>query len=160
MSPWLAAAYAALALGLAWSLAGSAPWRRRAAYIVCAPPLALALWLGKPNPAGWPTSSPIPKGSQLVWAEVDEPDPSVSDPGHVYLWLDVNGTAPRAYALPYSTRLHRQVLRALKAVKQGRPIGVARAVHGRGQGQAVPGTHHMQVRFYAHPPVVLPPKAH
>jgi hypothetical protein len=160
VSPWLAAAYAALALGLAWSLAGSASWRRRVPYIVCAPPLALALWLGRPDPAGWPTTASFPKGAQLVWAQVDEPDPSVSDPGHVYLWLDIGGTAPRAYSLPYSRQLHRQVLSALKAVKQGRPMGVARVARRGGHGQPIPGTHHMQVRFFAHPPVVLPPKTH
>lgn len=160
MTPWLSAAYAALALGLAWSLAGSVQWRRRAAYIVCAPPLALALWLGKPDPAGWPTTGSVPKGAQLVWAAVDEPDPSVSDPGHVYLWLDVGKTAPRAYDLPYSEQLQRQVMRALKAVKQGRPIGVARAARHGGGGRPVPGSHHMQLRFFAHPPVVLPPKTH
>lgn len=160
MTPWLAAAYAALALGLAWSLAGSVQWRRRAAYIVCAPPLALALWLGKPNPAGWPTTASFPKGAQLVWATVDEPDPSVSDAGHVYLWLDVGKTAPRAYDLPYSEQLQRQVLRALEAVKHGRPMGVARVPRHGGGGRPVPGSHRMQLRFFPHPPVVLPPKTH
>lgn len=159
MSPWLAAAYGALALGLAWSLTGTASWRRRAPYIVCAPPLALALWLGRPDPAGWPSAASIPKGAQLVWAQVDEPDPSVSDPGHVYLWLDVGGTEPRAYVVPYTRTLHQQVQKALQSVKRGRPMGVARTVGGHGHGQATPG-HRGEIRFYPHPPVVLPAKTH
>jgi hypothetical protein len=160
VSPWLAASYGALALGLAWSITGTASWRRRVPYIVCAPPLALALWLGRPDPAGWPSSSRAPKLSQLVWAQIDEPDPAVSDPGHVYLWLDVGDTAPRAYVLPYSRRLHEQVQRALKAVKQGRPIGVTSAVTGRGHGQRIPGHRPDRIRFFPHPPIVLPPKTH
>jgi hypothetical protein len=159
VSPWLAAAYGALALGLAWSLAGNASWRRRVPYIVCAPPLALALWLGKPDAAGWPSTAKIPAGAQLVWAQIDEPDPAVADPGHVYLWLDVGGTAPRAFVLQYTRQLHEQVQRALNAVKRGRPMGVARAAGGRGHGRATPG-HPGGIRFYPHPSVVLPPKTH
>lgn len=158
MSAWLAAAYGALALGLAWSLTGSASWRRRVPYIVCAPTLALALWLGRADPAGWPSSAAFPAHAQLVWAEVDEPDPAVSDPGHVYLWLDVGGTAPRAYALPYSRELHRQVQKALAAVRRGRPIGVGRASRPASGGNAAPGRRERSVTFSTHPPVVLPPK--
>lgn len=159
MSPWLAAAYGALALGLAWSLAGTASWRRRAPYIVCAPPLALALWLGRPDPAGWPSTAKVPAHAELVSAQIDEPDPAVSDPGHIYLWLDVGGTAPRAFVLPYSRKLHEQVQQALQAVKKGRPIGVERVAKGGGHGRSTPGRRSV-LRFYPHPPVVLPPKTH
>ncbi|HKB93846.1 MAG TPA: hypothetical protein VKC62_06410 [Gaiellaceae bacterium] len=158
MSPWLAAAYAALALGLAWSLAGSAAWRRRAAYIVCAPPLALALWLGRADPAGWPSGAKVPAQSSLVWGTVDEPDPVTGDRGHIYLWLDVGSSAPRAYALPYSRSLHEQVQQALNAIRHGQPITVspnhARGTRRNGGG----GGGHGPVRFYAHPPIRLPPK--
>ncbi|MBV8064929.1 MAG: hypothetical protein JOY73_05360 [Actinobacteria bacterium] len=157
MSAWLAAAYAVLALGLAWSLTGAASWRRRVPYILCAPPLALGLWLGRPETAGWPTSAGIPVHAQLVWASVDEPDPSLNDPGHVYLWLDVGGTAPRAYALPYSPQLDRQVQRAMRGVKRGQPLAVGRRSTGRASSH---GHGHVIVRFYPHPPVVLPPKTH
>ena len=95
-----------------------------------------------------------------MWAQIDEPEPAVSDPGHIYLWLNVGGTAPRAYVLRYSRRLHEQVQRALKAAKQGRPIGVARAVPGAGHGRSIPGHRRDQLRFFPHPPVLLPPKTH
>ena len=158
MNAWLAAAYGVLALGLAWSLTGTGSWGRRAAYIVCAPPLALALWIGRPDPAGWPSTANLPPRAQLVWAEIDEPDPTVSDPGHIYLWLDVGGTAPRAFALAYTRRLHEQVQRALQAVKHGRPMAVERTVSAGGHGRPTPG-HPSELHFYLHPPIVLPPKA-
>ncbi|MGH2936243.1 MAG: hypothetical protein ACRDL2_17260 [Gaiellaceae bacterium] len=157
MSPWLAAAYAALSLGLAWSLAGGAAWRRRAAYIVCAPPLALALWLGQSDPAGWPSAAKVPAQSSLVWGVVDEPDSATGDRGHIYLWLDVGGSAPRAYALPYSRSLHQQVQHALNAVRHGQPIAVSPARSGKG-GAGGAGGGRGPLRFYAHPPVGLPPK--
>jgi hypothetical protein len=161
VSPWLAAAYAALALGLAWSLTGSAAWRRRLPYVVCAPPLALALWLGRSDPAGWPSTAKVPAHAQLVWAVVDEPEPALSDPGHVYLWLDVGRAAPRAYVLPYTRQLHTQVQGALNAIKHGRSMGVGRPVTTAARrAKSMPGQRESPVRFYPHPAVLLPPKTH
>lgn len=161
MSAWLAAAYAVLALGLGWVLAGGSPWRRRVPFIIAAPALALGLWLGRPDPTGWPSAAHIPAHATLQWAVVDEPDPSTSDPGHVYLWLDVGGAAPRAFALPYSRRLHEQVQHALTSIQHGLPMGVARPVAGGprgGRNGHGPSGQRSVVRFYRHPPVRLPPK--
>lgn len=160
MSAWLAAAYAVLTLGLAWSLVGSASWWRRMPYIVCAPPLALALWLGRPDPAGWPSSAKVPAHAQLVWAEIDEPDAAVGDKGHIYLWLDVGAAAPRAFALPYSRTLHKQVQKAMTAVKRGQPMGVGRAATGSQRGAHGGGGRGAAIHFYPHPPQLLPPKTH
>lgn len=160
MSAWLAAAYAVLALGLAWSLVGSASWWRRMPYIVCAPPLALALWLGRPDPAGWPSNAKVPAHAQLVWAEIDEPDAAVGDSGHIYLWLDVGASAPRAFALPYSRTLHQQVQKAMNSVKRGQPMGVGRAAPGAHRGPHGGGRGVGRIRFYPHPPQLLPPKTH
>lgn len=161
MSAWLACAYAALALGLGWTLAGGGDWRRRAPYIVLAPVVALALWLGRPNPAGWPTAAAVPAHAALQWALVDEPDPAAADPGRIYLWLDVGSRAPRAYALPYSRSLHEQVQRALTRVAHGQSVALdrshANARRGRQQGAA---GRRSVIRFYPHPPVLLPPKTH
>lgn len=158
MSAWLAAAYAALALGLAWMLAGGAAWRWRVPYIVAAPALALGLWLARPDPAGWPTGARLPAHATLQWAVVDEPDPATSDPGRIYLWLDVGRAAPRAFSLPYSRSLHRQVQRALHSVQHGQSIAVRRrsaAAPHRGSGS--PGRRSV-VHFYPRPEVRLPPK--
>lgn len=157
MSAWLAFAYAALALGLGWLLAGDIAWRWRAPYIVMAPLVAVALWLGRPNPAGWPTSLHVPAHATLEWGLVDEPDPATADPGRIYLWLDVGRPSPRAYSLPYTRRLHEQVQHALRSVQRGQPIGVARAGTARRRrgGRGGAGA----LRFYPHPATLLPPKA-
>jgi hypothetical protein len=126
VSAWLAAAYGALALGLAWMLTSRPDWWLRASYIVCAPVLALGLWLGRPDTAGWPSTAKMPSQSSLLWAVVDEPDPALSDPGHIYLWLDVGSPSPRAYVLPYSRQLHEQVQRALASLQKQRPVEVSR----------------------------------
>lgn len=161
MSAWLAAAYAVLALGLAWMLAGGASWKWRIPYIVAAPALALGLWLGKPDPRGWPTSAHVPAHATLEWAIVDEPDPVSADPGRIYLWLDVGGTSPRAYSLPYSRALHQQLQHALTQVKHGQSIAVGRTVtHARAGRHHGPSGPRSVIRFYPHPPSRLPPKQH
>jgi hypothetical protein len=159
MSAWLAAAYAVLALGLGWLLAGGAPWKLRAPFIVAAPALALGLWLGRPDTSGWPSGAHIPPHATLQWAVVDEPDPASFDPGHVYLWLDVGGGVPRAFALPYSKSLHEQVQRALTSLQHGRSMAVARSAStGAGKGKKGGVAQQGVVHFYRHPPVRLPPK--
>jgi len=169
MSGWLACAYAALALGLGWALVGRGGWKRRVPFIVCAPALALALWLGRADPAGWPTAATLPKQATLVWAQVDEPDPSAADPGRIYLWLNTGRPAPRAYSLPYTRSLHEQVQKALKALRRGDPIRMARVtraprpprgLHSARGGKAPASTAQNTgvVRLYAQPPVLLPPK--
>jgi hypothetical protein len=136
MSAWLAAAYGALAIGLAWSLTSGARWALRIPFIVGAPAIAIALWLGKPDPAGWPTAAGLPKHASVVSALVHEPDPATNDRGRIYLWLDVGGKAPRAFAVPYSRGLHEEVQRALARLAQGRPVGLARAAgHSAGRRQ-------------------------
>jgi hypothetical protein len=164
VTPWLAAAYAALAIGLAWVLAGGASWKWRAPYIVAAPALALGLWLAKPDTRGWPTTAHIPAHATLQWARVDEPDPATASPGRIYLWLDVGTAAPRAYSVPYSRALHEQVQHALKQVQHGQSVAVARTrPTARRRGSHAAGANSTNgrrsvIRFYPHPEVRLPPK--
>ena len=140
MSPWLAAAYAVLALGLGWSLTGGARWLRRIPFIVGAPALAVALWLGRPDPAGWPNSGRLPAHADVVSALVREPDPARADRGRIFVWLDVGQSAPRAFELPYSRRLHEQVQRALARLGRHQPVQLTAAVmvagtHSRRRGK-------------------------
>jgi hypothetical protein len=155
VTPWLAAAYAVLALGLGWSLAGGAPWVRRLPFIVAAPPLALALWLARPDPTGWPTGAGVPTHASLVSALVREPDPATADRGRIYLWLDIGSPAPRAFALPYSRSLHRQVVQALARVAQRQSVEVA---SGRRGHTSASGDGAGRVHFVAARPQGLPPK--
>jgi hypothetical protein len=161
VSPWLAAAYGALALGLGWTLTAGPGWRRRVPYIVCAPALALALWLDRPDTAGWPSRARTPARANLVWASVDEPNPALSDPGHIYLWLDVGAAAPRAYSLPYSRPLQERLQRALQAIQRHRPVEVARTT-GRPIRRQAGGRHASQqsnsLRFRPGKAAMLPPK--
>jgi hypothetical protein len=167
VSAWLAAAYAALALGLGWMLAGDRAWRWRAPYIVLAPAVAVALWLWRPNTAGWPTTARVPPHASLVWSVVREPDPSTSDRGRIYVWLDVGKDSPRAYSLPYSRALHKQVQGALNAVAHGRPVEVSGTVAGRHRprsgragGRRATGGQRATLHFYSQPRLLLPPKTH
>jgi hypothetical protein len=161
VSAWLAAAYAALALGLGWMLAGDGAWRWRAPYIVLAPAVAVGLWLWRPNTAGWPTTARVPPHASLVWSVVREPDPSTSDRGRIYVWLDVGKASPRAYSLPYTRALHKQVQSALKAVAHGRPVGVAGTLAARHRaGRGHPGGQRATLHFYSQPRLLLPPKTH
>lgn len=160
MSAWLAASYAVLALGLGWTLT-TGSWKRRLPFIICAPALAVALWFGQPNPAGWPTSARVPAQAGFVWGVIDEPDPLTGDRGRIYLWLDVGARAPRAYSLPYTRQLHEQVQHAIDATRHGHVMTVARPVHSRhGSGTHGSARHGVKsvLRFYPHPPVLLPQK--
>jgi hypothetical protein len=142
-------------------LAGDRAWRWRAPYIVLAPAVAVALWLWRPNTAGWPTTAHVPQHASLVWSVVREPDPSTSDPGRIYVWLDVGKDSPRAYSLPYTRALHKQVQGAMNAVAHGRPVevsGTRTARRGSGRGHA--GGRRATLHFYSQPRLLLPPKTH
>ena len=60
---------------------------------------------------GWPGTGQLPPRFQLLWTRVVEPDPKISDPGAIYLWveeLDENNVpsgTPRSFRLPYTPPL-------------------------------------------------------
>ena len=57
---------------------------------------------------GWPGTGQLPHRFQLLWTRVVEPDPKISDPGAIYLWveeLDENNVpsgTPRSFRLKYT----------------------------------------------------------
>jgi hypothetical protein len=135
-------------------------WRTRAAVIVALPALSFALWQAAQPPQGWPTSGVQPREAGFLWGVIREPDPQTNDPGRIFLWLDTGASRPRAYSLPYTRQLHRQVQAALDATKKGRQIDVTRSGGNRRSagGGRQRGQHGSRLMFYPHPPFVLPPK--
>lgn len=75
------------------------------------------------NFGGWPASAALPQEFVVLAARVDEPDEKIDKKGAVYLWLlplkgDKVKNAPRAYRLPYSPALHKQVNTAAKQLRR------------------------------------------
>lgn len=73
---------------------------------------------------GWPAQEQPPERFQLVGAVVEEGDKNTGRPGWIYLWTlpledDRAGAAPRAYRVPYTEALHRQVGEAERQLRRG-----------------------------------------
>lgn len=153
MTVELLAVYTGLALlGGLLVVDGGRDWRLRGAAIVVAPLLAFALWQAAQPPRGWPTTARTPRQATFLWGAIREPDPQTGDPGRVFIWADIGSPQPRAYSLPYTRRLHRQVQAAIGQTKHGHTVTVTRQQAGR-RGQRID-----RLRFYPHPPVRLPAK--
>ncbi|HVJ43723.1 MAG TPA: hypothetical protein VM639_19630 [Dongiaceae bacterium] len=78
---------------------------------------------------GWSAPVALPPHFQVLWTRVIEPNPARQEPGAVHLWLEELDDAnlpsgvPRAYLLPYSPDLARQVSAAQQQIEQGHPQG-------------------------------------
>jgi len=135
----IALVYAAcfLALGALAGLAAASGrhWLLRAPLLVATPLLALAVWWQLSQRDGWPAGAHPAEGSAFVAGLVRSPTPG--DAGAIYLWTQPPGTTtPRAFRLPYSPALERQVASAAKQAKRGARVAVtSRPMRGRhGQG--------------------------
>ena len=153
MTVWLAVVYAVVAALLTWLLtSASGDWRLKAALIVVAPALAFALWQGHLSPGGWPARTSPPDGAAFLWGAVREP--TDTDRGAIFVWAVPSGSQrPRAYQLPYTRQLHKQMEQAMSQARHGGHVSVRKAKARRGQ----PGPRSV-LRFYRHPPIGLPAK--
>ena len=87
---------------------------------------------------GWPASVALPEEFMVLSGFVREPDASAGEDGKVYLWIiayDIDDRkvldTPRAYVLPYSPYLHKQVNTANKRLQRGnRQVGRVDLVSG------------------------------
>jgi hypothetical protein len=76
---------------------------------------------------GWPGTGALPPRFQLLWTRVVEPDPKISDPGAIYLWveeLDENNVpsgTPRSFRLRYTPPLADRSLKARDEIMAGNP---------------------------------------
>lgn len=155
---------------LLWALVyGRGHWAPKVAAIVVVLGFNFGVWHALDSFKGWPTTDTPPARAQFIEAVVHEPDTQTGDPGAIYLWLvpltnpgtplgyqQSNGE-PRAYRLPYSEQLYKQVIQAQAAKKRGhgQPV-IARRVTRRGHGHGS-STNFNSPRFQMHSYVLPPP---
>jgi hypothetical protein len=149
-----------LALATVSGLAAAAGprWALRLPLLVATPLLALAVWWQLSQRTGWPSDGHPADGSQFVAGVVRPPTPS--DRGAIYLWTQPpNSATPRAYRLPYSPQLERQVTQASRQARRGRPVGLRTvARHARAKGRQETQSPRSPFRFYRLPPPSAPAK--
>jgi hypothetical protein len=154
-------AYAGCFLALA-AIAGlaavsGANWLARLPLLAATPLLAVAVWWQLSARDGWPAGARPADGSAFVAGLVRSPTPN--DPGAIFLWTQPPGTTtPRAYRLPYTPELERQVAQAASQAKKGVRVGVRlkagkKRQHGGKGAKAV-------LHFYRLPPAGTQTKAH
>jgi len=150
-----AACFLALAATAGLAAASGSRWLLRLPVLAATPLLALAVWWQLSQRDGWPASARPAENSEFVAGVVRAPAPG--DPGAIYLWTQPPGTAtPRAYRVPYSPDLEREVARAAHAEKAGIRVVVRarrKTKGGRSQSPSVPS-----VRFVRLPPAAVTEK--
>ena len=75
---------------------------------------------------GWPTAAALPDSFNLVGVHVEEPEKSSHETGNIYLWITNKMAAstedvPRAYALPYNSKLQARLVDAGNRLRKGIP---------------------------------------
>ena len=154
----LAAACAVAVLLLNMNLRSTWPWTVKLAATLVTSALLVVVYLAMLALLGWPTSEPLPDRFVLISADVQEPAKGRDDQGAIYLWAKpVEGSAsePRAYRLPYSEKLHGQVISALDRSRSGtRQLGTVTGRSGSGPGEQ----RGVSVRFDELRGRALPPK--
>ena len=120
----------------------------------------LALYYSVPNLMGWPVSQSIPENSQVLAIRIKEPDPKLNDPGAIYFWVNIepgstrpehtlaamispksvfkydSKTQPRAYQLPYSREMHKEIVEAQRKAQniRGAQIRTQKGQPAQGSG--------------------------
>jgi len=122
----IAAAYVVMSLlFLTASLTAPLRWWIKAAAIVISSIFFVEIFFATKGLLGWPGTDRLPGKFQLLWARVVEPDPKLSDPGAIYLWveeLDANQVpngVPRSYRLAYSKPLAEKSQKARDDIMSG-----------------------------------------
>lgn len=144
-------AFIILAAILLWYVIGArGQWWIKLILIAAVPYFSIAILLAMTSYLGWPTPRDPPDKFVLLWAEIREPDRSISDPGAIYVWLLPYGensdsskgpfdyqpsqNEPRAYKMPYTRRFHEMLEQAKGLIKQGKRVVVERGKSGIGDG--------------------------
>src|SRR5258707_1117404 len=126
----LAIALAYVVLGvllLNMGLASRYAWWIKATVIVVTCGFFIEAFFATKGLLGWPGTGQLPPRFQLLWTRVVEPDPKISDPGAIYLWveeLDENNVptgTPRSFRLRYTPPLADRSLKARDEIMAGNP---------------------------------------
>jgi hypothetical protein len=156
-----AGCFLALAALTGLAATGRASWLARLPLLAVTPLLAIAVWWQLTQESGWPAPSRPADGSVFVASVVQSPTPTSA--GAIYLWTQPpGGSKPRAYRLPYSPQLEKQVAQAARTAKACARIAI-RANHGRRSNTRAKGQSGMQgprarFLFYTLPPPGLQAK--
>jgi hypothetical protein len=124
----ISAAYVVIAvLLLGVGLTARLAWWVKAASIIVTSAFFVEAFFATKGLLGWPGTGQLPPKFQLLWARVVEPDPKLSEPGAVYLWveeIDANNVpsgVPRSYRLPYTRPLADRSSKARDEIMSGNP---------------------------------------
>jgi hypothetical protein len=102
-------------------------WWIKATVIVVTCAFFIEVFFSTKSLLGWPGTGQLPPRFQLLWTRVVEPDPKISDPGAIYLWveeLDENNVpsgTPRSFRLRYTPPLAERSLKARDEIMAGNP---------------------------------------
>jgi hypothetical protein len=137
----ITAAYVVLSvIVLAMGLTSRFAWWIKASVIVISTAFFIEIFFATKSLLGWPGTGALPPRFQLLWTRVVEPDPKLSNPGAIYLWVEevdannVPSGLPRSYRLPYSLQLAERTLKARDEIMSGHPQeGVAEDMAGGDQ---------------------------
>lgn len=126
-----------LGLSVAYALVGTLvllgvargrwPWAVKAAAIVLTSAFYVLVFFRSEGLLGWSATAALPRRFEVLWALTVEPDSASHDPGAVHLWVQALDPAnmptgePRAYRLPYSTRLAGKVEAVRTEIQAGHP---------------------------------------
>jgi hypothetical protein len=123
----LAYAFVLTVLVIALTLRRIAPWFRIGAALLAVGLFGLTYsQIGELR--GLPSDGAPPPFFQLHWARVVEPNIVGQEPGHIFLWLEALDAdnypsgEPRAYVVPYSPDLVRQVEEAMGQIRDGEEV--------------------------------------
>jgi hypothetical protein len=152
-----AGAFLALAGVAGLAAASGTRWLLRLPVLAVIPLLAITVWWQLGQRDGWPAGAQPADGSAFVAGLVRAP--AEGDAGAIYRWTQPPGSAtPRAYRLPYSPELEREIAQASRAGKAGIRVAISRARPATRDRSATSQASRTGLRFVRLPPAEVPAK--
>jgi len=151
--------YVALIIFVVWSIFGKRFSPSQKIIVSLLLPLIYYLhWTSLQETKGWPSDKTLPTQFELISADVVEPNQLEKISGNIHLWIRPKDDAPpRAYSLPYSRKLHKELFETKERIAQGRrQIGLLYDSSSAQSGASIGGG--MKLGFRDAPRKRLPPK--